>query len=82
MQDPPCSSRLSKRAYDDFLMGLDLINQQEYIYETFAKNTPISKAESETMFNGIHPTPEPNFDTWYDRAIWERQVAVPIRAFA
>ena len=38
-QFPPYSSESSKAAYTDFLLGLEIINQQEYIDRKFAPTT-------------------------------------------
>jgi hypothetical protein len=55
------------------LKGLDLINQQEYVYENFAKKDKIKPEQIKKFFEGIEPTPSES-DTWYSRAVWERQV--------
>ena len=78
-QDPPGASEESKKAYDDFLKGLDLVNQQEYVYASFAKDEKISKSKPfpEDMFKGIASDTDPMMDsTWYHRATWERQVTL------
>ena len=40
VQFPPASSEESKTAYSDFLLGLDIINQQEYLTPEFAPLAP------------------------------------------
>jgi hypothetical protein len=72
-QSPPFTSQLSDNAYNDFLKGLDLINQQEYVYEKFAKKEKIRPDQINEFFHEVEPKPDATC-TWYNRAVWERQV--------
>ena len=75
MQDPPASNEESKAVYDDFLVALDLINQQEDLRGSFKGKVPEDVLKE--MFvceDDVKSFPTIEGRSVLELAKWERQV--------